>query len=91
MNSLFLMGGLGAALIVALFFLKRAAVGQGKAEGRLEGQVVIAKEASAANEKINEENKAVLQQVEEVHEIHDRLESDPAYRDGVRSRFTRPD
>ena len=49
---------------------------------------------SAAYELVEQtarENQEIVQEVEKTHEVHDRLDADPAYRDRVRDRFTRPD
>jgi len=90
-GSLLAAGGLLLALLAAVFFMRRSATSQGRAEGRLEGQKVIVEQTNKENAATQQRNEEVLAQVEEVHEIHDRLDADPAYRQRVRDRFTRPD
>ena len=93
MNTLLTIGG----LILALFGVVWLAVRQGRAAGFSQGKQEAEK---AADEKLdqvqNEHNAEVIAQhekavedVQDVKEIHDRLEHDDAYADSVRDRFTR--
>ncbi len=82
-------GGL-LAVVVAFFFVKKSAKGQGVAEGRLEGQQEVIRVTDEVNQKTAEQNAATVASLEQTHEIHDRLERDPDYAERVRDRFTRP-
>jgi hypothetical protein len=72
-----------------VFFIRKSAKAQGKAEGVQEANEVHVETVNKQNEIVAEQNAQVVKDVEDVTKIHDRLESDPAYRDSVRSRFTR--
>lgn len=78
-------------LAVAFFFVRGSAKKAGLEQGRKELQQELAKQANAANAITQAANEAVLQQVEQVHEIHDSLQRDADYAERVRNRFTRPD
>jgi high-affinity Fe2+/Pb2+ permease len=82
-------GGVLLLLLVMVFFIRKSAKAQGKAEGVQEANEVHVETVNKQNEIVAEQNAQVVKDVEDVTKIHDRLESDPAYRDSVRSRFTR--
>ena len=82
------LGGV-VALVLAFFGVRAAARKEGEARGELEAQVRHDEVMNRHNAEVQASNERVVQQMEEVHEIHDRLDSDPAYRDSVRERFTR--
>lgn len=93
MSLTLLLSGLGGLLLLvagAFFFVKKSAVKQGQAQGQLQGQKEIIEVVNQANAATAEHNAQVVQQVEQVNEIHDRLNSDPDYAKRVRDRFTRP-
>ena len=78
-------------LVLGIFGIKKSAEAEGKAEGELIATQKHDEVVNEANEATIAQNAALVEKLEEVHEIHDRLESDPAYRERVRDRFTRPD
>ena len=84
-------GGLAALVALVLGFLgvKSSAKKQGVAEGKLEEKSVTDAAINKQNQVVAEANAATVAQGEEVNEIHDRLDADPAYRDRVRARFSR--
>lgn len=86
-------GGLVVGLLLAIFGLVKSS----RSRGRVEGKAEVAKEyddkldavVNEQNRQILAENKAVVEEVEKTHEVHDKLKSDPAYAGRVRTRFTR--
>jgi hypothetical protein len=89
LGQLGMAGGGLLLLLILVFFLRKSAKAQGKAEGVQEANEVHVETVNKQNEIVAEQNAEIVKNVEEVHEIHDRLDSDPAYRDRVRDRFTR--
>lgn len=82
-------GGVLLLLLVMIFFIRKSAKAQGKAEGVQEANAVHVETVNKQNEIVAEQNEQRVKDMEDVTKIHDRLESDPAYRDSVRSRFSR--
>jgi predicted metalloprotease len=85
--------GLLALLVAVLGVLgiKNSAKKQGVAEGKAQATEAHAAATNTANAATTAHNAAVVAQVEQTHEVHDRLDADAAYRSSVRDRFTRPD
>lgn len=79
------------AVVIGFFGIKKQAKATGVSEGRIEQKnaddVVINKQ----NADVAQKNEQIVDTVEKVNETHDRLESDPAYAQRVRKRFTRPE
>jgi len=91
-------GGLLGALLLAVLLLVKVSKGRGRAEGKLESTKDLIEVQNRANEVVNKQNEVaaehnaeVVKKVEETHEIHDRLNTDPEFAKRVRDRFTRPD
>jgi hypothetical protein len=91
LGNLPLLGGLFAALLVVVFFLRNASKKQGKAEGLDQARQEHNAEVNKANEVVVAENAAIVKEVEKTHEVRDRIDADPAYAQRVQDRFTRPD
>ncbi len=90
-SNLLWVGGVFGLLLVIVFFLRKASKGQGRAEGLQEARAEHNEITNEQNEVVAAENKAIVEEVEKTNEVHDRLQSDPAYAQRVRDRFTRPD
>jgi len=89
LNQYLLAGGLLGGLLLAVFFLMRVSKSKGRTEGKLEATQQIIEIENKRNEIISEANAEVIKQVEQTNETHDKLKSDPAFAERVRSRFSR--
>lgn len=90
-DHLLIAGGLLAALLVAVALLVHSRYKRDSVQTKMNAVVEENKALEEQNKTAQEQSATTAKQVEEVNEIHDRLESDPAYRQRVRDRFTRPD
>ena len=86
MNTLLAIGGTIAALVAIVFLALKSAT----KSGRKEGEAVAKAEIQEELRKVEVAHEAVKkEELNDVAEIRDRLDSDPAYAERVRDRFTR--
>lgn len=87
----------GGGLLAALLLIVLVAIKQGRKTGHAEGELKATRAAddkldqlqNEHNVEVQKQNEAVVANLEEVHETHDRLNHDPEYAQRVRDRFTR--
>jgi len=84
--SVEILAGAGALIVGLITWLVSKSRKQGRAE-------ILGEATAQAQKKVDEvvlaDAERQVKQVEEVNEIHDRLQSDPAYAQRVRDRFSR--
>ena len=83
-------GGLLAALLVAIFLMRKSAEKKGHAEGVGQAREEHNQAVNEQNEVVAAENAAIVKEVEQTNEVRDRIDADPEYAQRVQDRFTRP-